>query len=423
MDGSLSWRKRARTALLGLAMAAGVTACGEDLEGGAACPALCPGQSVVVFDTTFDAIALDTTVVSFPPLGADPSLPLVARGDTVDVRAIVRFDSLPKTYLKNAADSTIRAVDSAYVLFVVNDSSTSVRAPVRIEVYDVDTVAVDSLLAPVRALFRNDRLLGATTFDSAQVRDSIKVFVSNAALLGKIRDSKRLRLGFRATSARPVTVDLGSSDVGDAPVLRFDPAPADTAIKALTVLPLSKTPPNEPQLQSDFTDYSLVYNAPPLPSGAILSVGGLPSRRSYLRFDIPARIADSSTVLRATLILTQRPNRRVAAGDTGVLIPQLVRAGTEVIDLRRAASLVDPFALDSVKVAPGDSGIRLIEVAAAVRQWNSLASFQPQRAIILRSTGEGRVPFEVHFFSSEAPAALRPRLRINYALRTSFGIP
>ncbi|MEO7964320.1 MAG: hypothetical protein ABIT38_10500, partial [Gemmatimonadaceae bacterium] len=340
MDVQFSWRNRARSVALALIVGMGAIACSEDLEGGAACPSLCPGQDVQVQDTTFEAVSLDTTLVGFPALGLDPSLTLISRGDTVDVRAVVRFDSLPSTFLKNSGDSTITALDSSYVIFIVRDTLTSVHGPVRIDAYDVDTTAADSSIAAIRALFRSDRLIGGATFDSVAVKDSIKVPLNNAAVLRKVFNKQRLRVGFRATSVtagRPVTVDLGSIDGGESPFLRFDPAPADTSIKALIVSPISKTPSENTQLAADFADYAVVFAAPPPPETGTLSVGGLPARRSYLRFNIPAHILDSATVLRATLFLTQRPNRSVASHDTVAIIPQIVTAGVALTDLYRSS--------------------------------------------------------------------------------------
>ncbi|MEO7963220.1 MAG: hypothetical protein ABIT38_04840, partial [Gemmatimonadaceae bacterium] len=377
-------------------------------------------------DTTFEAVSLDTTLVGFPALGLDPSLTLISRGDTVDVRAVVRFDSLPSTFLKNSGDSTITALDSSYVIFIVRDTLTSVHGPVRIDAYDVDTTAADSSVAAIRALFRSDRLIGGATFDSVAVKDSIKVPLNNAAVLRKVFNKHRLRVGFRATSVtagRPVTVDLGSIDGGESPFLRFDPAPADTSIKALTVSPISKTPSENTQLAADFADYAVVFAAPPPPATGTLSVGGLPARRSYLRFNIPAHILDSATVLRATLFLTQRPNRSVASHDTVAIIPQIVTAGVALTDLYRSSLLINSFAFDSLRVAPSDSGTRALELANALRQWNSKATLQPQRAIVIRSTREGVAPFELLFYSTEAASGLRPRLRVNYVRRSSFGIP
>jgi hypothetical protein len=142
-----------------------------------------------------------------------------------------------------------------------------------------------------------------------------------------------------------------------------------------------------------------------------------------MRFNIPSHILDSATVLRATLLLTQRSNPVVGSRDTVAVVPQIVTAGVALTDLYRSSLLVNAFAFDTLRVAPGDSGVRLIELANAVRQWKSTTTFQPQRAIVLRSTREGVSPFELLFYSTEAGNGLRPRLRVNYARSSSFGIP
>lgn len=425
MDELLDWRRRARVLLLGVALGAGVVACGEDLESGAACPVLCPGQNLAVFDTTFEAVTFDTSVSGIPGFGTEASMYLAHRGDTLDVRGVLRFDSLPATFTKASADSTITRLDSAYLRFMVNATATRVRGSVRVDLFDVDTAEADTVNAVVESLFRPDRLIGGSTFDSVQVKDSIKVYFDNARLLAKVSGKQRLRVGVKVTSAAGAELDLGTIEGGQATLLRFDPAPEDTAIKELTVSPTSSTPPNDAVISGDFLDYTLVVKAPAAPGGQLLSVGGLPNRRGFLRFDVPSRILDSSIVLRASLIFTQQPNRSIAAKDTVAIVPELSLAGEDVTDLTRSALLLGGFAFDTLRVAPGDSGTRIMEVATAVRQWASAASstIRQQRAIVLRSTREATSPFEVYISSREAPSALRPRLRVNYALRSSFGIP
>ena len=114
----------------------------------------------------------------------------------------------------------------------------------------------------------------------------------------------------------------------------------------------------------------------------------------------------------------------LASRDSVLVLPFMVSAGEEVTDIGRSTSLLSLFPVDTVRLAPGDSGLRQIEVAAAVRSWSTENNpFRQQRAIVLLSNDEGRGPFDAHFFSLEAPAALRPRLRVSYSLRTSFGIP
>src|SRR5687767_10976867 len=137
----LSRRRRSLLAVGALLAAATVAACTEDFDGGAACPALCPEQNVVVFDTTIDPVELDTTVSPFPTHGTEPELFLARRGDTVDVRPVVRFDSLPSFYNSGstAGDTIITVIDSPYVKLRINlaDSRFS-QQPVTIDVFDVD---------------------------------------------------------------------------------------------------------------------------------------------------------------------------------------------------------------------------------------------------------------------------------------------
>jgi hypothetical protein len=424
MDVLHAWRSRVGRLAVFAAAVLAVGACNEDLDGGAACPALCPGQNVVVNDTVFEAVVFDTVVGGVPSLGSEGALLLAARGDTLDTRVVLRFDTLPSTVTRNGGDSAITAIDSAYLLLRLNADRTKVTAPIRIDLYDVDTTAADTSSAAMLALFRPDRLLGGSTLDTNQVKDSLRVYFSNDKLLARIRGPHRVRVGLRLTSAGGAIVSLGSFDAAAAAVLKFDPVPSDTAIKELTVGLRSDSPVSDPELQSDLTDYFIVAARPPRPPAGVLAIGGLPSQRTFLRFNVPARILDSATVLRATLLLTQRPNRMLNAADSVLILPQVVTAGEEVTDFARAAALLSVFPVDTVRVAPGDSGVRQVEVAAALRQWSaSVNPFRQQRALVIRSNDEGLGVFEAHFYSLEAEPSLRPRLRVSYSLRTSFGIP
>ncbi len=400
------------------------TACAEDLDSGSGCPILCPGQSVLVRDTILEAVALDTVLTGNPTVGTEPTLLLASRGDTLDTRVILRFDSLPATYRVTSGDTAITAIDSAFIQLRIDALGTKVTAPIRIDLYDVDTVAVDTALTALLPLFRADRLLGGSTLDTSVVRDSIRVFFDNAKLLAKITAGARLRVGLRITSPAGAIVSLGASDGSLPAQLFYDPAPADTAIGALTVNLRSTTPTNDTRLQFDLADYVVIAKAPPGPPPGVLSVGGLPARRTFLRFIIPSLILDSSTVLRATLLLNQLPALSADPRDSVLILPQPVLAGEEVTDLSRAAALLSSIPIDTLRVAPGDSGPRQLEMVAAVRQWAAFgATFRPQRAIVLRSSVEGVGAFEALFSSNEAAPALRPRLRISYSRTTSFGIP
>lgn len=429
-----SGRQRAPFVVLALAAAVMLAACQEDYEGGgAACPSLCPEQNVVVFDTTFDPVELDTTVSPFPTHGTETELLLARRGDTVDTRPVIRFDSLPTFFNRGATsgDTVIQFVDSAYVKLRINRGASVFKQPVTFEVFDVDTTTGDESTARndtstaiERTLFRNDRRIGQITFDTAQITDSIRIPLDNAALLDRIVNGKRLRLGFKATSAGPVQIRIVAYEGGDPAVVRFLPS-ADTVFNELQVFPRSVVPRNQVTLAADLTDYVHVISFPPVPDGSFLVVGGIPGRRTLIRFDIPARIMDSSNVLRATLILTQRPVPSVDDTTKLSVYPLIVTAGTNITDVGRSAFLtnVPGAGFDSVQFAPRDSGPREIEIVNALRAWALPISRTSQRGLVLRAGPESVDPRFIAFYSSRAAANLRPRLRVSYSPVRSFGIP
>src|SRR5215208_6974852 len=92
-----------------------ISSCSENLDSSAVCSVLCPPIGGEVKNITLDAaVVMDTTVESLSGLGTEPGLLLAARGDTLDTRVIIRFDSLPAKFTP-AADTArpIITVDSA----------------------------------------------------------------------------------------------------------------------------------------------------------------------------------------------------------------------------------------------------------------------------------------------------------------------
>lgn len=428
----LDVRRRGGMLLAGLMAAGIIVACGEDYEGGAACPALCPEQNVVVFDTVFDPVDFDTTITGFPTIGTETELLLAARGDTLDTRPVIRFDSLPIYYNSGAVDTVIQNVDSAYVRLSINRARSLFTAPVTIEVFQVDTAVGDSAAAAndtstaiEKTLFRADRRVGMVTLDTAEITDSLRIPIDSLTLITAILNQGRLRLGFKATSEGPVQIRIIANEGGDPALLKFLGSQSDSAFDSLTVFPRSVTPRSQVTLSSDLTDYVLVMNAPPIPDGSYLTVGGMPGSRTLIRFNIPAKILDSANVLRATLELTQRPVYSVDDTMKLTLFPLLVTAGREIRDPGRSAFLtnVPGAGFDSVQFAPRDSGQVDIEIVNALRAWSLPISVTAQRGIVLRAGPESVDPRFVSFFSSRAPVALRPRLRVSYSPVRSFGIP
>ena len=385
---------------------------------------LCPPVGGEIQNVTLDAaVVLDTAVNSLSGLGAEPSLFLASRGDTLDTRVIIRFDSLPAKFSPTGDTARdITSVDSAYILLRVDTLTIKGDGPFTIEAYDVDTTASDTSTAAVLALFRPDRFISSQVLARADLRDTTKYFVSDSAVLDKIQNAAHLRIGLRVTGATSSQIRIASFEGGASPFLYFRATP-DTATKALTVIPTSKTPTNEPIVALHLTDYTIFAKRPPPPPPNTLVLGGFPPRRLYIRFDLPPNIVDSSTVVRATLLLNQLPNPAIDPTDTLIILPQLVLAGKVVTDPGKAAQIVADIPGDTVRVRPGDSGVTSVELAQAFALWRTQSPDSLPRALVLKTSVEGNSLLEIHFSSSEDVAALRPRLRISYTSRVPLRVP
>jgi hypothetical protein len=405
------------------ALFASILSCSENLDSSGACPVLCPQIGGDVQNITIDAVVVDTTVPALSGLGTEPGLLLASRGDTLDTRVVVRFDSLPATFTpKGDTARPITSVDSAYVQFILDTLSIKGAEPVTIEAYDVDTTANDTSTAALLSLFRPDRFISSQTFARAELTDTLKYFISDSAVLAKIQSSTRLRIGLRATGPGSSQMRIISSEGGFPPEMFFRATP-DTTTKPLTVSLLSKTPIGESILAANLIDYTVIAKGPPPAPPSVLAVGGLPARRVYILFNIPSNIIDSSTVVRATLLLNQLPNMAIDPTDTVFVLPQIVLAGKAVTDPAKAAQIIGGITVDTLKLKPGGSGSTNVELASAFTLWHTQKPDTLPRAIVLKSVIEGNSPLELRFSSSEDVVALRPRLRISYTSKVPLGLP
>ena len=421
--------------LTALALLVVAAACTERIESGAACPALCPTENTPVSDTTLDAVVFDSVLTGYPLPGEQQFLLLAAqpRPDTLDVRAIVRFDTLPARYFPTGAADSVRItqVDSGFITIHFDTTTKLITQPATISAYDVDTAAVnDTTAAALNGLFRPDRLIGTVTVrPESLTTDSLRVPISNAAIAAKTRDTLRLRIGLRISSTAPVRLRIDASQGGTAtsPVrLSFDPVSAsDTTYSPIVLSPSSSTPTGDAETALGFRDFTIVAAGAVPALGSDLVIGGLPARRTFMRFVVPARLIDSATIVRATLLLTQRPTPGAERTDTVELTPNVVVAEGSIADLRRSVDLSAPgsnFGVDSLRLSPADSGARSISLVNLVRAWHALPA-TTQRALVLRARFEGAQAAALRFVSAEGSPTQRPRLRISFIPRTEFALP
>lgn len=423
-----------------------VTACSETLDAGAGCPLLCTQAPIELRDTIVDAVVVDSSLTGFPAIGFE-DFPLLANlGDTLETRVIVRFDTLLNTFrhpLSITVDSAVTRIDSAKLavrlVFPVVDSTRVLT----IRAYDVDTVLppeslADTMVATLAPLFRPDRELGSVTFTATQLTDSVqkgdstvRIPIDAARLLAKVIGNDRLRIGLVLESSVPTAIRLAGAGALNTLALRYWVTP-DTTVAPLAMVPRSRTPTSEPFTAAALADYQIVTRGASMPGDGTLAVGGVPGTLTYLRFDLPRRITDSSRVVRAALLLTQAPNPRSAARtDTVIVLPDVVLASENITNLRQALQFTSrtfgvagaPAAIPVLRLVPADSGTHTIEIAALIQAWSLTTATEMPRALVLRTEPLGRVGGTVLFYSREAPASVRPRLRLTYAPRLEFGLP
>jgi hypothetical protein len=418
--------------VLAVLLAAGAGACAESLDGGAACPKLCPSQTLSVLDTVINPVlAFDTTIVGYPEQGAEQELLLATRGDTLEVRGVIRFDTITTTITPpNDTTQLITQVDSAYLRIVLDTAHARIPAQIRFELYDVDdTVETDTLAAPVNARFNPSRRIGGITVARAFLPETLLVPVSDSAILSRLSVRGRMRIGLRVDGSGPAWIRVGSTEGAAGAVLSYRGS-LDTTVARISVSPLSSFPVGtlEQGIRAGLTNYSVVAkNALPQLANTI-HVGGNPGRRAYLRFNIPSHIVDSSTIVRASLILTQRPIPYGDSRDTMTIQAQVVLAGPQVTDLRRATNIISAPGLDvtdSLLISPRDSGQKVVNMFLLLRAWRTQDAllYPPPRAIVLRASPENVLPFEASFFNSTSAPSLRPMMRITYIPSITYGVP
>lgn len=400
----MKWR------IAGVLAAVALSGCQEKLTAPADCPALCPGGQPQVYDEVFIATTgadssyrgyvqphqAGALLASNGLLGFEERalIRFLARADSVSVRDTLRgytIDSVAFSFTVAARDTTVEGLQLLlYRIAPTFDSATTFAgvAPAFIP---------DSLVATVNVPDTLNTGVVRTIFQGA---DLARVQIAAA-------DDGKLALGVGIAAPRPTGVRLGALAGGTGALfttyVTLDVP--DTGTAKLRTIPLGTV----------FNTY--VSEVPEVSDSTLLAVGGAPSARSLLRFDLPARIRDSATIVRATLELTPvapitglpfDPARLLARGvlaDVGAKSPVSTSIGR-----------VPEDTLEIGATTVGIEAVRLVEL------W--LGSSSRPSALMLSLTPEAASFSRPVFYSTRAAdPALRPRLRLSYLLSFPFETP
>jgi hypothetical protein len=387
-----------------------LTGCQEKLTAPADCPALCPGGTPEVFDEVLSPIpgadssfsgyvqpfAAATNLVSNGLEGFEERtlVRFLRRGDSVAVRDTARaytIDSVAFAFNLIARDTTAGGLKVDLYRMPISIDSTTTYA-------DVDPAFVPANL--IRVIDVPD------TLKTGPIRT---VFTGTDLALVQIppADTGVLALGVRIDAPAPTGIRLGAGATGGTFITYATLNVPDTGTAKLRTFSLVAT----------FN--SFVRPAVPPPDSTLLVVGGEPSSRALLRFELPARLRDSALIVRATLELT--PVQPVLGLPTD---PGLVQVRTLVTDVGGksplTSSILGPVPTDTLE--NGATSVSL-EVVRLVQLWLGATSRPSALMVSMAPTLEAASFSRPVFYSTRADSALRPRLRISYLRSFPFENP
>lgn len=426
--------------VFGIVVAAAI-GCQENLAGGAACPTLCP-DTLTVHDTVFvGSQGIDTavTVSNMPPLGSEQSI-LISNfnqgAERIRSVAVLRFDSLVRVYPDT--DTTkppeyFYATDSAHLAINVTQNADSTKDTLYVQdtttfsVYDVDLAQSDFDTSGLGAKFGGTPI-GVRTVPRDSVKGKLLIPLDSTWFSQHVTAGKRIRLGVQVTSRRDVRVRIGTLEAGGVSSLEYY-GKYDTL--STFVQQVANTRPTGTPFLLSLADFQLVLSGTPPADPSLLAVGGMPSSRAFIRFNLPPSLVDSlqTTIIRANLILHQKPNLFFISGDTIQLVTNVVRATSDVLSIPAATLLsVDPSTLSITNMPaqtlfPSEASTDTIPLVSLFVIWKKESPVRTQRAIVLQSSGETIDPRQYFFYGLGAPDSLRPRLEVTYIPNSSFGLP
>jgi hypothetical protein len=388
-------------------IAVSLAACGEKLTAPGDCPGLCPSDNLVVVDTVIEA-RLDSTYTGFVEAGEGQRLLLstgAAGGRRIGVaRFTRREDSV------SVRDTLFPYVVDSIVLAVTVQGRDRAATGLALEVFQLPaTIAVDSTttFAQVSAALTPDRVIATVPLADTLTSGSVRVFLAGADLSRIVftpADDNVLRLAYRLTSAQPTGILLASSAQG---------LPGPSFVTWLRVARPDTTVVRSLPRIVQFDSY-LEENPVAVPSPDVTTVGGAPSSRALLRFDLPARIRDSSQIIRATLQLVPLTPIVALAGDSAQLD---VRGIFSDLGPKSPRISTSTTLLLTEELTPGGTDTVFVEVTPIARLWH--AENRPPTAFFLAVGREGGTFTFAQFGSSRSPAG-RPTLRITYVLPYPF---
>lgn len=400
-----------RVACAGMVIAAAVMGCREDLLAPGTCPAYCPPEQLQVVDSILlDNVLSDSAFTGYVQPYEATALQ-VYRDSTVTTdagsRAVVVFPPYSDSLLLASGDTArgaVIATDSFVVTLPIRGRNASATG-LELAVYRIP-VGTDSTttFADLDPYFADTMLLAVVPVADSLVSDTLSVMVDAAAFPDFVTDGNRAAVGVALRT--PMGYAQLGSDEGQDGVQLTRHVQVDSAGVSV------------PRREGKIPAFDSFVSTDGMgPTADERDVGGAPATRTMLRFALPPRIADSSRVLRATLVLVPTGPVRGAPGDSLVVIAQGLAADVGAKSPLQGIPS-DSVALRVAFLAVGAADTVRLDVTDLVIGWTKDPT-RP-RAFALRAIPEGSAIAMLRMGAASSGPA-RPRLVVTFVPPLTLG--
>lgn len=405
---------------IGIVVAVSAVACQRELVAPGQCPETCPGGSPVIIDTVLTPIMdRDSTYLGYVQPGQGVAL-LVSQGLPVfNARAVVKFLPVSDSLLLNDTLRTFRVDSVGFRIGLAARDTAAISLEILLYRIPSD---VDSTVtfADIEPFLADSNLIGRIAVDDTTFSDVFRLVVTDSATLDLLKpapaDSGVMAIAVAMSASQPSGISIGSIAAGGTGPLWQTFVTIDSIVDSLSQRTISRIA----QFNTFVTENTVPIDAD------FLTVGGAPSARSLLRFDLTSRIGsrDSAQIVRATLKLVPTASIPGIPNDLATLRVRGVQSDIGAKSPRCGFSIGSVCGtwvireLIEVPLVVGSSDTVSIEVSDLVRGWQGERG--SARSLFLDLDPEAASFTRPEFGSSRTPG-FTPIIELTYVLPFPFG--
>ncbi len=386
-----------RFALIG-GLAVGVLACEASITRPGSCPEFCPTAGIELIDTVLiGVLEEDTSFAGYVEPSVANAMQVVGGGGAVESRGLIWFEPFgDSSGTDTIAPQPVLRLDSFRLDLVLLSRSPDVTG-LQLTLHRI-TPSANRLgdFAELAPFFEDSTIIGTVVIPDLATGDTISAIIPADAFPDFEANENQVALGLSIRGSTPGFASFQTQESTLGALLRryvLVDAGVDTVERTE-----SRLTEFDGFVDSDF---------PAPPPGALL-VGGTPSARTFLRVNLPPVIADSSEIVRATLLFVPLEPALGAPADTFFVVAEGL--GADFGAKSPIRPIVDSL-LVRTPVGVGSTDTVSVDVSALLALWQD---FPDQvRSLVIRLDLEGASPAELRLASTRM-LGMEPTIRVTY---------